>query len=1008
MDIDLEYKNMIDILKMENLTYDRKLKIWRKSKRNKNKNKIQLNIFDVLDLIDAENKEKSKNSKARLFHKDQRSLIIDRTAKIKSLFKTRIKKYKIDKFNFKSYINKTNLIWDYDGDKLRTKVGSLLIGRDTYKMRSVILKLRDGGKVSTPFKGSYREIMRALDALIVTRRGTYEEQSVIVDLIEISSTDRVTGGQGGAGRSIANANSTWKEISPSTRLNCLYTSYLIAEGSPAKKLAVASAKLKKLVNPSNRQWSDESTVQELSDYKKRDIIIYNNIYCKLWVIKTAREPTRTKAKAPIEIRLSNNHFTALVRLTKNEKSNIKENKPFNQIDDEEPIPIEKEKSSFKNYSNNKNFCTWDIETTARQDGVCIPYAVGLCWNSKTKQFWGLDCMDQFIRFLIDNGSEFKHTTFYAHNGGKFDNNFLLQALVKYDKDIHIGGNTELNGRWLNLTLLSDSFKKINFRDSCTFFTDSLDNVCKDFKVKHQKLIETVKHCDVLPSNFLDFKDKMSKYLDNDVLGLYEALEMFNELIWNASKRSWIDKKTGKTVTRGVNICDCYTNATLAKKIFYLNYYGSHPVYQLNKGIDSYIRDSYFGGRVESSFEGEISGKLYYRDFTSLYPSQMTGYLPCGKPIFTNGCDINPRAFYGFIRCTVKSTEKGFDHKPLHAVKGKNGLFFPHIKDPREMTLFSEELKLGLKSGLYEYEILDGYKFERMPLMKKFINDFYKIKEQAEEDGNDVLRSIAKVVINSSYGFWGLRTNDRDGVTISRVPLFEKSLSEGKLISVGKVGQYYIQRELSDIPITNINVGIAAAITSLGRMRLWNIMSDIEELGGTIHYCDTDSIITDYNIEESKDLMKEYCWDGNGKSLGSLKDEGLKKNINYFEGVYIGGKKQYCLRNGPPKNWHPPMAKYEEKLTTSCKGFNFKSDSKGKYICKMNEHTAETSKDYLTFDLFKNQGIQGHQLGFQCSKSNFVSETNSFQVTRTITQKAIKTNYLTGIVNNDQTISPLVI
>ena len=36
-----------------------------------------------------------------------------------------------------------------------------------------------------------------------------------------------------------------------------------------------------------------------------------------------------------------------------------------------------------------------------------------------------------------------------------------------------------------------------------------------------------------------------------------------------------------------------------------------------------------------------------------------------------------------------------------------------------MTLFSEEIKKGMSLD-YKYEILDGYKFEKAPVMKKFM------------------------------------------------------------------------------------------------------------------------------------------------------------------------------------------------------------------------------------------------------------------------------------------------
>ena len=50
-------------------------------------------------------------------------------------------------------------------------------------------------------------------------------------------------------------------------------------------------------------------------------------------------------------------------------------------------------------------------------------------------------------------------------------------------------------------------------------------------------------------------------------------------------------------------------------------------------IDSFIRNSYYGGRVEISQLGLVEEKLYYLDYTSLYPAVGCYYLPYGEPIY---------------------------------------------------------------------------------------------------------------------------------------------------------------------------------------------------------------------------------------------------------------------------------------------------------------------------------------------------------------------------------------
>ena len=99
--------------------------------------------------------------------------------------------------------------------------------------------------------------------------------------------------------------------------------------------------------------------------------------------------------------------------------------------------------------------------------------------------------------------------------------------------------------------------------------------------------------------------------------------------------------------------------------------------------------------------GTVISCVYYDDFTSLYPDQSRKPLPYGKPEFVNGTDIDEN-FYGFIRCMVRTIDK--DRKPLHGIKDHKTkrLLFPHFDKWTEIYLFSEEVKLGMKEGLYQY------------------------------------------------------------------------------------------------------------------------------------------------------------------------------------------------------------------------------------------------------------------------------------------------------------------
>jgi hypothetical protein len=205
--------------------------------------------------------------------------------------------------------------------------------------------------------------------------------------------------------------------------------------------------------------------------------------------------------------------------------------------------------------------------------------------------------------------------------------------------------------------------------------------------------------------------------------------------------------------------------------------------------------------------------------------------------------------FGFASVLVNSREDMIHRKPVHGIKEDGKLLFRHFKDWTPMILFSEELKLGIKSGMYEYDVRGGYTFQSAPWMAKFFEDAFKRKAGAKRDGNPALAQVWKIIANSGYGFWGLRTADRDSILIQEA---DKSaiypyLESGKFLNYNEIGDYSIMRVEKDLPVTDFNVGVASAISSYSRCRLWSLINDIESKGKQIFMCDTDSVITDCDL-----------------------------------------------------------------------------------------------------------------------------------------------------------------
>lgn len=890
-----------------------------------------------------------------------------------------------------------------------------------------------GGVYGTPYLSTIDEAIEKIEEMLIKNQSYYDSNPfLITDLyITYGRFNVDLAGQGARAKTIDEMNKKWIIISDQSKSNCAYMAVVRARKRITDikhNVSNAGKKLKQKINPDNKSWSTIDEIQKIANHIKLTIIVYDNLGKIIWTVKPEKEHNTYGHKnrvrdTIIELQLSDNHFSCLIRRNqqelaeylertalRNSKTNI--SKPLEETEYDSGV-IPRMETSFKDSKKDTKYGTWDIETY-KYNGEAYPYAVGLCWRKNkdeplhTKQWWGADCMKAFVDFLINKENKMTGITLYAHNGGKFDNNLLLKQVLPR-KDIRVRNSTELNSRWLNLKFQSSHNVNLTFRDSYTLIPESLDRATKAFQVEHQKLKETIDHDDITKDNYYtpEFKDKIKTYLDHDVLGLFEVIEKLSDLIWEKTVRTW--KYNGKEFTKGVNITSSFTSASMAKKLFFYHYYNpkKYPIHTLSKELDKYIRLSYQGGRVEAFRMGMSDKPLFYYDFTSLYPSQMIHNLPYGAPKHMLGSDINlegefdecgdciKEPFFGFIRCTVK--QKRFDLKPLHGVKTKNGLVFPVIKKEKELTLFSEEIKTGLDYDMYEYKFIDGYHFSSGKFMKKFIEDTYQIKKNAEADGNKVLRQIAKIIINSSYGFWAIKTENVEGCEIiskDRIlsPVYQQMWEDGKMISMGAIGDNYVVRSVGDmVGSTEVykNVAIASAITSYARMRLWNLMIDVEASGGTIWYCDTDSIICDYRLEDDEELMAEYCPDGTGKELGSLKNEGGDYDTDRFYRGFVGGKKMYALQ---------PHEDDPENVKVSCKGFTFKDKDGKKYI----------NGKPLTIETFAKGFSDDDQLRINCGRADFCSEQNPFQVRIFKAKKEIKMfNYKAGSYDQEsQIVHPL--
>ena len=1023
-----------------------------------------------------------------------------------------------NRYHFSEYTDNINLDED-NRDNIEGFIRRAIAENPVYngKKISIILVKDDDTMHSTAFKDVNEALDKIKDDLNYWTReydGDFVVNDIIIEYIE---------GVQGSFRSFIQADNTWLIINPITRKNCFWVACAISAGAKSNAQLVvdkvkqqqAGKQLKKAVAPVNNEFADEESYQKLADYKGMRLKIYNNIFESRTI-----EPANLRSNKEIEVQFRNGHAFALIRKTEFSKIHgdailkaceaalnhkvakaPKEETPklINKfsakktyIDDEEDFEIVRQNGYKIKHEETEDFdedgepiikyyywkeqespyfnkyAAWDLETCKviiNGEQVQKAYAAGIAIGSELekfeyKDFWGLDCINNFLDYLADNIDKFAGYTFYAHNGGKFDMNVMLrEGLLSHHrrrsaeqkKGFKINGKDciELNNSWIGFSIYIDD-KFISFRDSLRMLPAGLDKLCKEFNVVNKKLTETVDHNIITKDNYHTFP-QLPAYLKNDCYGLLEILNNFSRQLYKEFQ---------------INMRDCFTGASLSKKVFYKKYYNQnkYPVYKLTKKQDKLIRDGYFGGRVECFHIGKFEEKVYYYDFTSLYPDQGRKPLPYSPPedVEFNHEEETPadiiNKFEGHVTCMVLGTEEMLKaancHKPIHGCLLNNRLCFPYFNKWTKITLFSEEVKLGLKYG-YKYKFINGVQFKLARFMKSFFEDAFVKKAQEKENGNNALSNAYKIIANSGYGFWGTRTEDRDGVIVGKASdnSFKQYFNDNKLLSVGRIEDYNFIRVLKELKINDNNVAVAAAISSYARMRTWNLINDIYAAGGKVFYCDTDSVITniDLSAEESKQLKKKYQWDGCGKELGTLKNEceekvedsmtslvrrihkvskeneitkeqkqEVKNLVNqqkahdgelYFDKLVVAGCKMYALQK--------TLVDGTSVEINKCKGYsqrNFWDQNMIKFTQDDNGFNLEVGGyiDYrLKFDTLENLLVPGtkinqQQMQFRCGKADYVKENNNFEIKVKNVTKAFRVNYTKGKVLENGIVNPLVI
>ena len=426
--------------------------------------------------------------------------------------------------------------------------------------------------------------------------------------------------------------------------------------------------------------------------------------------------------------------------------------------------------------------------------------------------------------------------------------------------------------------------KIEIFDSYKLLSFSIDTLGKEFLNEKDFEKEEYNYEIVRLENRPDLlTDKDFSYLKRDIDILAKSmtlLRMSKNIVASADKQTtaslaldefktlWYEQVTGKQNPKPKQ------KDRVFREVF--------PV--LSEQEDSFVREGYKGGFCYA--HPYIKGKLLTSekgmcviDVNSLFPSVMLkNPMPWGWPLFSSkdkieipnvgGVDFD----YYFTRVRVNFRVKD-KHIPSIMLKGTDMIrefnsnsgvkSLPLNKYLESSQNFLVELVLSKDDyelmhqqyDVFEEYIAETYYFKTLiGIFDKYITKWGQVKIDADKEGNQTERQIAKLFLNSLYGKFGAKP-------INVFKFFEM---------VDGVLTMHPTDEKIDKPVY---VPVAAAITAGGRRKTIEASQKILDYGfkkyNDVMYCysDTDSIHTRLSKEEVIECLGEDIDTENTKELG---------------------------------------------------------------------------------------------------------------------------------------------
>lgn len=504
--------------------------------------------------------------------------------------------------------------------------------------------------------------------------------------------------------------------------------------------------------------------------------------------------------------------------------------------------------------NNVN--AYDIETF-NDNGKIIPYCACFSIDEKNYSYYGYDCVEKSIEMIFYIVK--KKKIIYIHNLN-YDGRLILDKLSKYNV---FEFECIMNENVIYGLLIKKENKIIEFRCSYRLLPISLKKIAIDFNLEKKKM--------PYPYMFINLKSIEKNILTNEreffnncedhlmFLNCYYGLNMTLEEY--TIKYCMNDVEITKLFIIFLkNVVIKYDIDIIKEKIFSIsalsaklfskkfNYNSVKTKIQIN--YDDYIRRAYYGGRCEVFGNIKNGEKLYHFDFSGMYGQCMLEKMPNGDCTYV----IKPENTFkaGFYDIIYKSKDMEFPILPHHSKK--NGKLFFTNGTNRGVYWF-EEINLFLENGGEIIEIVSGVIFESFEkTFDRFVEEFNNYRNLGSS-----YKIFGKLIINSLYGRLGMNIKNEKTI-IFKIDEKEKIFEKHDILSFSYYNNIGIATiESKDEYPKYSNIAMSAAITSKARIKLYKAFLDVIKNGGSIKYCDTDSIFAGFEKDVRNEKHGDVDW-----------------------------------------------------------------------------------------------------------------------------------------------------